>query len=73
MVAAEIGGADISNWMVTGILLPIVVLAIPLSQAADYWGRRWFLIVLTALGFVGSMITSRATSVSDQRANFKQS
>ena len=40
-----------------------VVLSPPVSQAADYWGRRWFLIILTAFGAVGSLIISRATSM----------
>lgn len=50
--------------MVAGVLLPMVVLAVPVSQAADYWGRRWFLIVLTATAAIGALITSRANSVS---------
>lgn len=33
------------------------------SQAADYWGRKWFLVVLTAFGAVGSLIVARADSM----------
>lgn len=43
--------------MITVVLGPIV------SQAADYWGRKWFLVILTFCGFVGSIIVSRATSM----------
>lgn len=49
--------------MVSAILLPMVALAVPVSQAADYWGRKVFLVGLTGLAFVGALITSRATSV----------
>jgi MFS family permease len=35
----------------------------PVSQAADYWGRRWFLIILTACGAVGCIIVARATTM----------
>ena len=64
-VARVIGGADKSSWMVSAILLPMVALAVPVSQAADYWGRKVFLVGLTGLAFVGCLITSHATSVSE--------
>ncbi|RVX75917.1 hypothetical protein B0A52_00274 [Exophiala mesophila] len=63
VVASVVGGADKASWMVAGILLPMVVLAVPVSQAADYWGRKWFLIVLNAMGAIGALITSRANSM----------
>lgn len=62
-IAAVVGGADISSWMLTALTITFVVLAPPISQAADYWGRRWLLIVLCLFGFVGTLICSRATSV----------
>jgi hypothetical protein len=33
------------------------------AQAADYWGRKWFLVVLTSCAVVGSIVVSRATSM----------
>ncbi|OQV03057.1 hypothetical protein CLAIMM_08155 [Cladophialophora immunda] len=63
VVASVVGGADKASWMVAAIALPMVVLATPVSQAADYWGRRWPLIILTVLGLVGALITSRANSI----------
>lgn len=48
----------------TVVLSPIV------TQAADYWGRRWFLVILTALGAVGSIIISRADSMGMAIAGF---
>lgn len=34
-----------------------------MSQAADYWGRKWFLVFFTWLGFAGSIIVSRANTI----------
>jgi MFS family permease len=47
-----------------------VVLSPPVSQAADYWGRRWFLIGLTACGVIGSIIVARATTTGMAIAGF---
>ncbi|KAI1617003.1 siderophore iron transporter [Exophiala viscosa] len=62
-VAAVIGGSDKSSWMLTALTITFVVLAPPISQAADYWGRRWFLIILCMIGFVGTLVASLATSM----------
>ncbi|KAK5047530.1 hypothetical protein LTR84_006627 [Exophiala bonariae] len=35
----------------------------PVSQAADFWGRRWFVIVLSSFGCVGCIIVSRSNSI----------
>lgn len=64
MLTAVVGGADKRNWIVGAVALPMAVLSAPVAQAADYWGRRWLLIGLTSMGFVGSLITSRCESVS---------
>ncbi|KEF62020.1 uncharacterized protein A1O9_03592 [Exophiala aquamarina CBS 119918] len=63
VLTAVVGGTDKSNWIVGAISLPMAVLSAPVAQAADYWGRRWLLIVLTSMGFVGSLITSRCESI----------
>ena len=47
-----------------------VVLGPIVSQAADYWGRKWFLVVCTLLGAVGSIIVARASSVNMAIAGF---
>jgi MFS family permease len=39
------------------------VLGPPISQASDYWGRRWFIVVTLVFGIVGSVIIARATSM----------
>jgi MFS family permease len=40
-----------------------VVLGPIVSQAADYWGRKWFLVILTLFGGVGSVIVARASTM----------
>lgn len=43
--------------ILTVVLGPIV------SQAADYWGRKWFLVGLSLSGALGGFITARASSM----------
>ncbi|RDW76097.1 hypothetical protein BP5796_06918 [Coleophoma crateriformis] len=62
-IEAVVGGSSNSVWVTSAISIGTVVLSPPVSQAADYWGRRWFLIVLTACGIVGSIIVARANSM----------
>ncbi|KEF62407.1 uncharacterized protein A1O9_00379 [Exophiala aquamarina CBS 119918] len=62
-VALAVGGGANSSWMLSSLTITFVVLAPPVSQAADYWGRRWLLIILSFLGCVGTIITSRANSM----------
>lgn len=33
-----------------------------MRQAANYWGRKWFVVILTDSGTVGCLIASRANS-----------
>lgn len=63
VIASAVGGADKAIWIITATTITVVVLGPPISQAADYWGRRWFLIVPTFCGVVGAVIVSRATSM----------
>lgn len=62
-IALSVGGADEAPWLVGIIAIETAVLGPPFSQAADYFGRRWFLIIPTLFGAVGSIIVSRATSM----------
>jgi MFS family permease len=49
--------------LTSSVAILTTVLSPPVSQAADYWGRRWFLIGLTACGVIGSIIVARATTM----------
>lgn len=59
-MAALIGGAEESVFLSQSITIVGVVLGPILPQAADYWGRKWFLVGTTFTGVIGSIITSRA-------------
>ena len=62
-VAAVVGGASLTAWPTAVLGILTAALAPPVSQAADFWGRKWFLVVLTGFGFVGCIIVGRATSM----------
>ncbi|KAK7751976.1 hypothetical protein SLS62_006119 [Diatrype stigma] len=62
-IAAHFGSPTSVVWFTGPITILTVVLGPIFSHAADYWGRKWFLIVPTVLGGVGSIIVSRAQSI----------
>jgi MFS family permease len=57
-------------WFAGTIAIFTVVLGPVVSQAADYWGRKWFLVTLTFVGAVGSVLISRASSLNMAIAGF---
>ncbi|KAL3295880.1 siderophore iron transporter [Colletotrichum asianum] len=69
-LAAVLGDSSNSVWLTSTIAIMTVVLSPIVSQAADYWGRRWFLIGLTACGIIGSIVVARATSMAMAIAGF---
>jgi MFS family permease len=62
-VTAVVGGSGQSTWLVATMTIMTAALCPPVSQAADYWGRKWFLVVLSACGCVGCIIVSRSNSI----------
>ncbi|KAH6683933.1 major facilitator superfamily domain-containing protein [Halenospora varia] len=52
-----------SIWITAPIAILTVVLGPIVSQAADYWGRKWFLVILSLFGAVGSVVVARASSM----------
>lgn len=60
-IAAVTGGNE-TVWYTTLITSFTGFLAPCVSEAADYWGRKWLLVSLTALGCVGSIVVSRASA-----------
>lgn len=69
-IAAVVGGSDKIVWLTSAISILTVVVSPPVSQAADYWGRKWFLVVLTGLGCVGALIVSRSSTITMAIAGF---
>ncbi|KAH6876788.1 major facilitator superfamily domain-containing protein [Thelonectria olida] len=62
-IAAAVGGSDKTTWMAQAIAILTSILGPPISQAADYWGRKWFLVTSTTCGVIGCLMISRATSM----------
>ncbi|EEU41142.1 uncharacterized protein NECHADRAFT_46417, partial [Fusarium vanettenii 77-13-4] len=62
-LAAVVGGSSNITWMVQSITIVTSALGPPFSQAADYWGRKWFLVLSTVCGMIGCIIISRAASM----------
>jgi MFS family permease len=62
-ISIVLGDSSKSVWLTSTITIFTTVLSPPVSQAADYWGRRWFLIILTGCGAIGAIIVARATSM----------
>lgn len=55
-----LGGADKTTWLVQILTIVIAILSPPLSEAADLWGRKWILVLLSGLGVV-SCVPERGT------------
>ncbi|KAJ5793082.1 uncharacterized protein N7503_009060 [Penicillium pulvis] len=55
--------SGLSVWPSSILTIFTTVLTPPVSQAADYWGRKWFLVLLMLCGFAGALIIGRATSM----------
>ncbi|EXJ67521.1 uncharacterized protein A1O5_09534 [Cladophialophora psammophila CBS 110553] len=57
-------------WFATVINIFLAIGSPPACQIADYWGRKWILTIVTAFGFVGTVVISRAQSMGAAIAGF---
>ncbi|KIW87150.1 uncharacterized protein Z519_12261 [Cladophialophora bantiana CBS 173.52] len=62
-IAEVVGGAEISSWCISAVTILTAAFAPPIAQAADFWGRKWLLVVPTFLGFIGSIVVATAQSM----------
>lgn len=69
-ITAVTGGSEDIVWFTSIITICTTVLSPSVSQAADYWGRKWPLVFFTCLGFVGSMIVARAQNIATVLVGF---
>ncbi|KAK3324879.1 major facilitator superfamily domain-containing protein [Apodospora peruviana] len=71
-IALTLGNGSTADgvWLASSIAIGTAVLSPIFSQAADYWGRRWFLIISSLIGAVGSILVARATSMNMAIAGF---
>ncbi|KAK4170503.1 major facilitator superfamily domain-containing protein [Cladorrhinum sp. PSN259] len=69
-IAAHFHDTSKVVWFSAPITILTVVLGPIVAQAADYWGRKWLLVILTLFGAVGSVVVARATSINMLIAGF---
>ncbi|KPI35263.1 uncharacterized protein AB675_3769 [Cyphellophora attinorum] len=69
-ITAVTGDPSNANWFTIIIGLGAVALIAPVSQAADYWGRKVFMVFFSLMGVVGCIIVSRAQSPAATLAGF---
>ncbi|KIW07205.1 uncharacterized protein PV09_02070 [Verruconis gallopava] len=63
-IAAAVGtSTDSAVWISQVIVIVTATLGPPASQAADYWGRKWFFVGSSVFGFVGAIVLARAHSI----------
>ncbi|KAK7408177.1 hypothetical protein QQX98_009644 [Neonectria punicea] len=59
-IAAYLGHPGDAIWLTASLTIPSVVLGPVVAQTADYWGRKWFLVISSIFGAIGCAIASRA-------------
>ena len=62
-VVAAVGGSTLVTWLTLVIIIYIILLGPSTAQAADLFGRKWFVVAGTGAGVVGCIITSRSNSI----------
>ncbi|RDW81826.1 MFS general substrate transporter-22 [Coleophoma cylindrospora] len=63
IISRHFGRPGDTVWITAPITIFTVVLGPIVSQAADYWGRKWFLVVLSLFGGIGCLIVACAISM----------
>ncbi|KAK3330756.1 major facilitator superfamily domain-containing protein [Apodospora peruviana] len=70
VIAGHFGGTANVVWFSAPVTIMTVVLGPIVSQAADYWGRKWFLVILTLFGAIGSIVVARAQTMNQAIGGF---
>ena len=58
-----VGGQDKTVWLTLILTIPTVLLGPAASQCADFWGRKWPLVVSSYISVIGCIVFGRATSI----------
>ncbi|KAM0205492.1 hypothetical protein ACHAQI_009052 [Fusarium lateritium] len=62
-INTAVGGNNSDGvWYTQTITILTAVVGIPVSQAADLWGRKVFVVFLTLFGTIGSIVVARASN-----------
>lgn len=59
-IVQTMGGASETVWFTQVLNILAVAISPPVSQMVDLWGRKWILVFLILMGFVGAIIVSQA-------------
>ncbi|KAH7552709.1 hypothetical protein BM1_08660 [Bipolaris maydis] len=62
-MATALGDPTVSQWFGTIKNILTLVTILPVSQAADFWGRKWFILICNSLGVIGYLIVSRSKNL----------
>ncbi|KAH7180315.1 hypothetical protein DER46DRAFT_668414 [Fusarium sp. MPI-SDFR-AT-0072] len=62
-MANVLGGRDKYIWIPQGLIICSTFTAAPIAQSSDFWGRRLPILICTSLYIVGSIVISRASSM----------
>ncbi|KAF3050418.1 hypothetical protein E8E11_006440 [Didymella keratinophila] len=62
-MASSLGSPTLSAWFSSSITILTLATILPVSQAADYWGRKNFILGMTTLGLIGAIMVSRAQNI----------
>ncbi|KAI8936164.1 hypothetical protein NX059_006598 [Plenodomus lindquistii] len=69
-MSATLGAPNLAAWFPSIIAMLTLVAILPISQAADLWGRKPFILLCNASGVVGSIIVSRSQNIATGIAGF---
>lgn len=70
IIAGHFHSPGETSWITAPIAILTVVLCPIVSQASDYWGRKWFLVIFSLFGAVGGLVVARASSMGMVIAGF---
>lgn len=66
-MAEDIGDPGKAQWLPQTNTIITLAFVTPISQIADYWGRKGPLVIASVVTCIGSIIVSRATNMSSKR------
>ena len=62
-IVSVVGGSDKTVWITSVLTFQQLILGPPVAQAADFFGRKWFVVCAGLLGTIGCIIVSRSDSI----------
>lgn len=65
-----LGDASVSGWLSSTLAIFTLSLNLPVGQAADYWGRKWILVISSIAAIAGFVVISRAKNVTELIVGF---